>query len=185
MPLSSFQQPSTRRDSLECLIEAAVSDGDLHRLNVLRSQWVHRYCLASLPALALSEPSPKSSETTPVALESVEPVASLQDYRAQQESNELDPEELVPVVAPPQDAPSWPASHESDALSCDTAPDGDDAVQNEWKEAHPLSIDLDDQITSAVPKPSSLRAATPPPLCTPRSLRRWLPGADSALPQAS
>ena len=201
MPLSSFQQPSTRRDSLEYLIQAAASDGDLHRLNVLRSQWVHRYGLASLPALALSDGSQNHSETSVVALESVEPVTSLEDYRAQQESNELNPEELVQAAGgAAQDDSMRSETDEQDALPFETTSfestsfqsasfespsDRDHAVQPESDQAQSLSIDPDQEIPSSIPTLSSRRAATPPPLSTPRSLRRWLPGADGALPQAS
>ena len=196
MPLSSFQQPSTRRDSLEYLIQAAASDGDLHRLNVLRSQWVHRYGLASLPALALSDGSQNHSETSVVALESVEPVTSLEDYRAQQESNELNPEELVQAAGgAAQDDSLRCETDEQDALpfetplfqspSFESPSDRDHAVQPESDQAQSLSIDPDQEIPSSIPTLSSRRAATPPPLSTPRSLRRWLPGADGALPQAS
>ena len=191
MPLSSFQQPSTRRDSLEYLIQAAASDGDLHRLNVLRSQWVHRYGLASLPALALSDGSQNHSETSVVALESVEPVTSLEDYRAQQESNELNPEELVQAAGgAAQDDSMRSETDEQDALpfqsaSFESPSDRDHAVQPELDQAQSLSIDPDQEIPSSIPTLSSRRAATPPPLSTPRSLRRWLPGADGALPQAS
>ena len=185
MPISSFQHPSTRRDTLERLIDAAVTDGDSHRIRVLKSQWVHRYGLASLPAegLPASGHNPPETHLTVVSSEASE--TAPQDHRLEEGINGLSVDALVPPVESSESELSPMVPAEQDPLVFEVVSDRAGEVGSALDEAMPPMSDLDQQGTSSVLPMKSPQAATPPPLSTPRSLRRWLPGADSALPQAS
>ena len=185
MPISSSQHPSTRRDTLERLIDAAVSDGDSHRIRVLKSQWVHRYGLASLPAEGRPAPGPNTPETRLTVVASDASDNALQEHSVEEGINGLSVDELVPPAETTQAGLSPTAPAEQDSLAFEVVSDRADEAGFALDEAQPPMSDLEQQDTSSVLPMNSPQAATPPPLSTPRSLRRWLPGADSALPQAS
>ena len=180
MPISCSPQPSTRRKALENLIEAAVSDGDSRRIHVLSGQWVHRYGLLSLPAAAASE----SLQLAPATPQSeVAAHLPMRGNRAEAEISGHDVHEAVEAeaaeVPPPADfeaeySPSEPLAFDRDE------PSGSDQDRVNAPVADP-----DQQDRSSSRHQIATRALTPPPLNTPRSLRRWLPGTDTSMPQAS
>ena len=223
MPISPFQQPSSRRNALASLIEEADRRGDTRQLLLLRSQWAHRYGVDSMPALR--EPTP---------LMAVEPIAEVATVGV--ETEEMATEDLATVEAVIDDLPAidqpaidepqfeMPEIEESgldhlelDALEHDqlklerpsaTEPlleEGElDLSMDQTSAANtdvlgtqgPVAVDPVQGQASPVAQMSSrpldsvrsISAAVSipaPPISTPRSLRRWLPGADDQLPKAS
>ena len=223
MPISPFQQPSSRRNALASLIEEADRRGDTRQLLLLKSQWAHRYGVDSMPAL--KEPTP---------LMAVEPIAEVATVDVATE--EMAKEDLATVEAVSDDLPAidQPAIDEPqfempeneasgldhlepDALEHDQLklekPSATEPVLEEGEldlsmdqasaantdvlgTQGPVAVDPVQDKASPVAQMSSrpldsvrsISAAVSipaPPISTPRSLRRWLPGADDQLPKAS
>ncbi|WP_028951373.1 hypothetical protein [Synechococcus sp. CC9616] len=205
MPTSPFQQPSFRRNALASLIEEADQRGDTRELLLLKSQWVHRYGVDSMPTSSMvSEPIAdwlgKEPLTTDVPESDQVEIDSSAIEAAEIEAAEIDaaeidepmPDELTidnlnsdnlkqdepepeDFVAATQDPVSdQPPVSEHSPLS--EQPSSGDPSAVDSAPSRPLTA------VRSIPAVASIPA---PPISTPRSLRRWLPGADDQLPKAS
>ena len=205
MPTSPFQQPSFRRNALASLIEEADQRGDTRELLLLKSQWVHRYGVDSMPTSSMvSEPIAdwlgKEPLTTDVpesdqveidssaidssAIDSSEIEAAEIDEPMPDEltiddlnsddlkQDEPEPEDFVAATQDP--VAEQPPVSEHSPLS--EQPSSGDPSAVDSVPSRPLTA------VRSIPAVASIPA---PPISTPRSLRRWLPGADDQLPKAS
>ena len=128
---SPFDPPSQRQNILASQLKAAHGADDQRQLRLLRSQWVHRFGVETLPEFSSVDPF---AEVEPVAdqLGGIERFSNVLRHSFREVSRAL--EEPTTTVG-----------------------------------------DLADQS----------QELTPPPLSTPRSLRRWLVNGDDSLPKAS
>ena len=205
MPTSPFQQPSFRRNALASLIEEADQRGETRELLLLKSQWVHRYGVDSMPTSSMvSEPIAdwlgKEPLTTDVpesdqveidssaidssAIDSSEIEAAEIDEPMPDEltiddlnsddlkQDEPEPEDFVAATQDP--VAEQPPVSEHSPLS--EQPSSGDPSAVDSVPSRPLTA------VRSIPAVASIPA---PPISTPRSLRRWLPGADDQLPKAS
>ena len=214
MPTSPFQQPSSRRNALASLIERANQRGNARELQLLQSQWVHRYGVDSMPAHAavMSEelitrepltdqpptehPLTEQSFTEQILTEQIlteqpetEQVVSEQPLSEQPLSEGPLSEQLVteqvmteqPVSEEPiteQPVAEELVAEEHAGVANGSSPEPGDESRDD--EADDASRVLDSgRPVHAVP------SFPAPPISTPRSLRRWLPGAEDQLPKAS
>ena len=206
MQTSPFQQPSFRRNALASLIEEADQRGDTRELLLLKSQWVHRYGVDSMPTSSMvSEPIAdwlgKEPLTTDVpesdqveidssAIEAAEIEAADIDEPMPDEltidnlnsddlkQDEPEPEDFVAATQDPV-ADQLPVSEQppvSEHSPLSEQPSSGDPSAVDSVPSRPLTA------VRSVPAVASIPA---PPISTPRSLRRWLPGADDQLPKAS
>ena len=205
MQTSPFQQPSFRRNALASLIEEADQRGDTRELLLLKSQWVHRYGVDSMPTSSMvSEPIAdwlgKEPLTTDVpesdqveidssAIEAAEIEAAeieaaeidepmpdeltIDDLNSDDlKQDEPEPEDFVAATQDP--VAEQPPVSEHSPLS--EQPSSGDPSAVDSVPSRPLTA------VRSIPAVASIPA---PPISTPRSLRRWLPGADDQLPKAS
>ena len=194
MPTSPFQQPSFRRNALASLIEEADHRGDTRELLLLKSQWVHRYGVDSMPTSSMvSEPItgwlakepvitdvPQSHqvEIDPSAIEPAEiEVAEIDEPMPDELTiDDLNSEGLKQDEQEPEDLVAAPRNPVSEQSSVSEQPSSGDLSAVDAKPSRPLTA------VRSMPAVASIPA---PPISTPRSLRRWLPGADDQLPKAS
>ncbi len=200
MQTSPFQQPSFRRNALASLIEEADQRGETRELLLLKSQWVHRYGVDSMPTSSMvSEPIAdwlgKEPLTTDVpesdqveidssaidssAIEAAEIDEPMPDELTIDNLNsddlkqdEPEPEDFVAATQDP--VAEQPPVSEHSPLS--EQPSSGDPSAVDSVPSRPLTA------VRSIPAVASIPA---PPISTPRSLRRWLPGADDQLPKAS
>ena len=174
MYTSPFQPPSPRQDVLAAQIEAAHAADDGRRLLLLRSQWVHRFGVDTLPepqavqslfghhSSLIQEPTnkePLSKESTNTAF--VAPVVD-DAFSDMAVSDEAVGEEAVSEEHPGDDVASVDAESDLEVA-------GTDAPTAEGMPV--LHV--------------ALKQVPEPPLTTPRSLRRWLASDSESVPKAS
>lgn len=174
MYTSPFQPPSPRQDVLAAQIEAARAADDGRRLLLLRSQWVHRFGVDTLPepqavqslfghhSSLIQEPTnkePISKESTKTAF--VAPVVD-DAFGDMAVSDEAVGEEAVSEEHPGDDVASVDAESDLEVA-------GTDAPTAEGMPV--LHV--------------ALKQVPEPPLTTPRSLRRWLASDSESVPKAS
>ena len=174
MYTSPFQPPSPRQDVLAAQIEAARAADDGRRLLLLRSQWVHRFGVDTLPepqavqslfghhSSLIQEPTnkePISKESTNTAF--VAPVVD-DAFGDMAVSDEAVGEEAVSEEHPGDDVASVDAESDLEVA-------GTDAPTAEGMPV--LHV--------------ALKQVPEPPLTTPRSLRRWLASDSESVPKAS
>ena len=179
MYTSPFQPPSPRQDVLAAQIEAARAADDGRRLLLLRSQWVHRFGVDTLPEpQAVQSPfghypsliqEPTNKE--PISKESISKESTNTAF-------------VAPVV---DDA-------FSDMAVSDEAV-GEEAVSAEHPGDDVASVDAESDLEVAgADAPTAegmpvlhvaLKQVPEPPLTTPRSLRRWLASDSESVPKAS
>ena len=209
MPTSPFQQPSSRRNALASLIERANQRGNARELQLLQSQWVHRYGVDSMPAHAalmseelitrepLTDQPPteqlltEQSFTEQILTEQIlteqpetEQVVSEQPLSEQLVTEQVMTEQVMteqPVSEQPiteQPVAEELVAEEHAGVANGSSPEPGDESRDD--EADDASRVLDSgRPVHAVP------SFPAPPISTPRSLRRWLPGAEDQLPKAS
>ena len=214
MPTSPFQQPSSRRNALASLIERANQRGNARELQLLQSQWVHRYGVDSMPAHAalmseelitrepltdqplteqtLTEQSFTEQTLTEQTLTEqilteqpeTEQVVSEQPLSEQLVTEQVMTEQPVseePITEQPiteQPVAEELVAEEHAGVANGSSPEPGDESRDD--EADDASRVLDSgRPVHAVP------SFPAPPISTPRSLRRWLPGAEDQLPKAS
>ena len=128
---SPFDPPSQRQNILASQLKAAHGADDQRQLRLLRSQWVHRFGVDTLPEFSCVD-----------LVEQAEPVAD-QPGAFERVSN---------------------------------------VVRHSFRE---VSRALEEPTTTVGDPADQSQELTPPPLSTPRSLRRWLVNGDDSLPKAS
>lgn len=200
MLTSPFQQPSPRQNLLAGQIHEATGRGDEHRLLLLQTQWVHRFGVETLPVDASQALTSHPREE--VAGHSAE-ADVMEDQRVEEtflavveenigetglcDQEQLHADQFPQDVEPDNDSEQMDQQEESGAASpferftsllSETV---DERSEIEGKQ------DAQDSESEPVEQPAPLAAVpvSAPPIRTPRSLRRWLPGGVDGLAEAS
>ena len=155
MPSSPFQQPSARQHALSRQILEAQDRGDARRLSLLQGQWVHRFGFATLPVSSGLAPVSESPTPTVTALSSESDAPAAAGFS--------EAARFLEIIS--RTSEEQPVFEEQPVLE-----------EQPVVEQQPVVKDQ-----SAEPQ----RPVPAPPLSTPRSLRRWLPAAESSFPKAS
>ena len=188
---SPFQQPSPRQNVLASQIQDAQHVGDERQLVLLMGQWVHRFGIDSLPVThaTSSEASVESFEQlqSDAVLNVAEPSEELVETKGLEASLDLGAQELEPPTQESWDTPAVVAIHQ---ISEDLAEADSEAEVTTFSEDLIVQeLLLEEEFIKTPVEPARdqnvLVAMVPPPISTPRSLRRWLPRADQSFPQAS
>ena len=188
---SPFQQPAPRQNVLASQIQDAQHVGDERLLVLLMGQWVHRFGIDSLPVThaTSSEASVESFEQlqSDAVLNVAEPSEELVETKGLEASLDLGAQELEPPTQESWDTPAVVAIHQ---ISEDLAEADSEAEVTTFSEDLIVQELLSEEEFIKTPvEPARdqnvLVAMVPPPISTPRSLRRWLPRADQSFPQAS
>ena len=165
--------------------------GDERQLVLLMGQWVHRFGIDSLPVThaTSSEASAESFEQLQSAavLSVAEPSEELVETKGLEVSLDLGGQGLEPPTEESWDTPAVMAINQT---SEDLAEAGSEAEVTTFSEDLIVQELLSEEESINTPvEPARdqnvLVAMVPPPISTPRSLRRWLPRADQSFPQAS
>ena len=162
MPSSPFQQPSARQHALSRQILEAEDRGDARRLSLLQGLWVLRFGVATLPVSSASA-TVSESQTATVSESQTATVAPL--------SSESD----ASVAAETFAAESYAAASFLELISS-TSEEQPVVEEEPVVKEQPVVKNQPVELQRPVPAP---------PFSTPRSLRRWLPSADSTFPKAS
>ena len=188
---SPFQQPSPRQNVLASQIQDAQHVGDERQLVLLMGQWVHRFGIDSLPVThaTSSEASVESFEQlqSDAVLNVAEPSEELVETKGLEASLDLGAQELEP---PTQESWDNPAVVAINQISEDLAEADSEAEVTTFSEDLIVQeLLLEEEFIKTPVEPAKdqnvLVAMVPPPISTPRSLRRWLPRVDQSFPQAS
>ena len=186
---SPFQQPSPRQNVLASQIQDAQHVGDERQLVLLMGQWVHRFGIDSLPVTyaTSSEASAESFEQlqSDAVLNVAEPSEELVETKGLEVSLDLGGQELEPPTEESWDTPAVMAINQTSEDLAEseaevTTVSEDSIVQELLSEEGLIKTPVEPAKDQNV-----LVAMVPPPISTPRSLRRWLPRADQSFPQAS
>ena len=205
MLTSPFQQPSPRQNLLAGQIHEARGRGDEHQLLLLQTQWVHRFGVETLPVDAsqatVSHPreevaghsaeadvteDQRVEETFLAAVEENIEEAGLcdqeqlhaaqlsQDVELHNDSEDMDQQEESEEASPFERFTSLLSEVVDESSEIEGKQDAQDS-------------DALDSGSEPVKQPAPLAAVpvSAPPIRTPRSLRRWLPGGLDGLAEAS
>ena len=169
MYTSPFQPPSPRQDVLAAQIEAARAADDGRRLLLLRSQWVHRFGVDTLP-------EPQAAQSLFGHHSSLIQEPTNKEPISKESTN-------TAFVAPVVDD------------ACGDMAFIDMAVSEEHPGDDVASVDAESDLEVAgTDAPTAegmpvlhvaLKQVPEPPLTTPRSLRRWLASDSESVPKAS
>ena len=199
MPTSPFQQPSSRRNALASLIEQANQRGNARELQLLQSQWVHRYGVDSMPAhaalmseeLITREPLTDQPPTEqPLTEQSFTDQTLTEQPETEQVVSEQPLSEQLVTEQPVSEQPITEEPITEELVAEELVAEEHAGVAN-GSSPEPGDESRDDEADDASRVLDSGRPvhAVPsfpaPPISTPRSLRRWLPGAEDQLPKAS
>jgi hypothetical protein len=188
---SPFQQPSPRQNVLASQIQDVQRCGDERQLALLLGQWVHRFGIDSLPVThgSCSEAITESLDQlqSDAVLGIAAPSEELVQTSESDVSLDLVAQELVPLTAESLDPP---AVLEMNQLSEELTEELTEAEVTTFPEnliVQELLMSEEESTTPVEPveERNVVVPMTPPPIITPRSLRRWLPRADQSFPQAS
>ena len=200
MLTSPFQQPSPRQNLLAGQIHEATGRGDEHQLLLLQTQWVHRFGVETLPVDAsqavvshpLEEVAGPSAEADVMEDQRVEETFLGAVEESIEEAGLCDQEQLHAAqlsqdVEPDNVSEEMDQQEESEAASpferftSRLSEIVDESSEIEARE------DAQDSGSDPAEQPAPLTAVpvSAPPIRTPRSLRRWLPGGVDGLAEAS
>ena len=190
---SPFQQPSPRQNVLASQIQDAQHVGDERLLVLLMGQWVHRFGIDSLPVThaTSSEASVESFEQlqSDAVLNVAEPSEELVETKGLEASLDLGAQELEPPTQESWDTPAVVAIHQISEDLAEAEADSEAEVTMFSEDLIVQELLLEEEFIKTPVEPARdqnvLVAMVPPPISTPRSLRRWLPRADQSFPQAS
>ena len=190
---SPFQQPSPRQNVLASQIQDAQHVGDERLLVLLMGQWVHRFGIDSLPVThaTLSEASVESFEQlqSDAVLNVAEPSEELVETKGLEASLDLGAQELEPPTQESWDTPAVVAIHQISEDLAEAEADSEAEVTTFSEDLIVQELLSEEEFIKTPVEPARdqnvLIAMVPPPISTPRSLRRWLPRADQSFPQAS
>ena len=190
---SPFQQPSPRQNVLASQIQDAQHVGDERLLVLLMGQWVHRFGIDSLPVThaTSSEASVESFEQlqSDAVLNVAEPSEELVETKRLEASLDLGAQELEPPTQESWDTPAVVAIHQISEDLAEAEADSEAEVTTFSEDLIVQELLLEEEFIKTPVEPARdqnvLVAMVPPPISTPRSLRRWLPRADQSFPQAS
>ena len=190
---SPFQQPSPRQNVLASQIQDAQHVGDERQLVLLMGQWVHRFGIDSLPVThaTSSEASVESFEQlqSDAVLNVAEPSEELVETKGLEASLDLGAQELEPPTQESWVTPAVVAIHQISEDLAEAEADSEAEVTTFSEDLIVQELLSEEEFIKPPVEPARdqnvLVAMVPPPISTPRSLRRWLPRADQSLPQAS
>ena len=190
---SPFQQPSPRQNVLASQIQDAQNVGDERQLVLLMGQWVHRFGIDSLPVTyaTSSEASAESFEQlqSDAVLNVAEPSEELVETKGLEVSLDLGGQELEPPTQESWDTPAVVAIHQISEDLAEAEADSEAEVTTFSEDLIVQELLSEEEFIKTPVEPARdqnvLVAMVPPPISTPRSLRRWLPRADQSFPQAS
>ena len=190
---SPFQQPSPRQNVLASQIQDAQHVGDERLLVLLMGQWVHRFGIDSLPVThaTSSEASVESFEQlqSDAVLNVAEPSEELVETKRLEASLDLGAQELEPPTQESWITPAVVAIHQISEDLADSEADSEAEVTTFSEDLIVQELLSEEEFIKTPVEPARdqnvLVAMVPPPISTPRSLRRWLPRADQSFPQAS
>ncbi len=190
---SPFQQPSPRQNVLASQIQDAQHVGDERLLVLLMGQWVHRFGIDSLPVThaTSSEASVESFEQlqSDAVLNVAEPSEELVETKRLEASLDLGAQELEPPTQESWDTPAVVAIHQISEDLAEAEADSEAEVTTFSEDLIVQELLSEEEFIKTPVEPARdqnvLVAMVPPPISTPRSLRRWLPRADQSFPQAS
>jgi hypothetical protein len=188
---SPFQQPSPRQNVLASQIQDAQHVGDERQLVLLMGQWVHRFGIDSLPVTyaTSSEASAESFEQlqSDAVLNVAEPSEELVETKGLEVSLDLGGQELEPPTEESWDTPAVMAINQTSEDLAEAESEAEVTTVSEDSIVQELLSEEGFIKTPVEPAKDQnvLVAMVPPPISTPRSLRRWLPRADQSFPQAS
>ena len=190
---SPFQQPSPRQNVLASQIQDAQHVGDERLLVLLMGQWVHRFGIDSLPVThaTSSEASVESFEQlqSDAVLNVAEPSEELVETKGLEASLDLGAQELEPPTQESWITPAVVAIHQISEDLAEAEADSEAEVTTFSEDLIVQELLSEEEFIETPVEPARdqnvLVAMVPPPISTPRSLRRWLPRADQSFPQAS
>ena len=190
---SPFQQPSPRQNVLASQIQDAQHVGDERLLVLLMGQWVHRFGIDSLPVThaTSSEASIESFEQlqSDAVLNVAEPSEVLVETKGLEASLDLGAQELEPPTQESWITPAVVAIHQISEDLAEAEADSEAEVTTFSEDLIVQELLSEEEFIKTPVEPARdqnvLVAMVPPPISTPRSLRRWLPRADQSFPQAS
>ena len=190
---SPFQQPSPRQNVLASQIQDAQHVGDERLLVLFMGQWVHRFGIDSLPVThaTSSEASVESFEQlqSDAVLNVAEPSEELVETKGLEVSLDLGGQELEPPTEESWDTPAVVAIHQISEDLAEAEADSEAEVTTFSEDLIVQELLSEEEFIKTPVEPARdqnvLVAMVPPPISTPRSLRRWLPRADQSFPQAS
>ena len=190
---SPFQQPSPRQNVLASQIQDAQHVGDERQLVLLMGQWVHRFGIDSLPVThaTSSEASVESFEQlqSDAVLNVAEPSEELVETKGLEASLDLGAQELEPPTQESWDTPAVVAIHQISEDLAEAEADSEAEVTTFSEDLIVQELLSEEEFIKTPVEPARdqnvLVAMVPPPISTPRSLRRWLPRVDQSFPQAS
>ncbi|RCL59443.1 MAG: hypothetical protein DBW83_00090 [Synechococcus sp. MED-G69] len=190
---SPFQQPSPRQNVLASQIQDAQHVGDERQLVLLMGQWVHRFGIDSLPVThaTSSEASVESFEQlqSDAVLNVAEPSEELVETKGLEASLDLGAQELEPPTQESWITPAVVAIHQISEDLAEAEADSEAEVTTFSEDLIVQELLSEEEFIKTPVEPARdqnvLVAMVPPPISTPRSLRRWLPRADQSFPQAS
>ena len=190
---SPFQQPSPRQNVLASQIQDAQHVGDERLLVLLMGQWVHRFGIDSLPVThaTSSEASVESFEQlqSDAVLNVAEPSEELVETKGIEASLDLGAQELEPPTQESWVTPAVVAIHQISEDLAEAEADSEAEVTTFSEDLIVQELLSEEEFIKTPVEPARdqnvLVAMVPPPISTPRSLRRWLPRADQSFPQAS
>ena len=190
---SPFQQPSPRQNVLASQIQDAQHVGDERLLVLLMGQWVHRFGIDSLPVThaTSSEASVESFEQlqSDAVLNVAEPSEELVETKGLEASLDLGAQELEPPTQESWVTPAVVAIHQISEDLAEAEADSEAEVTTFSEDLIVQELLSEEEFIKTPVEPATdqnvLVAMVPPPISTPRSLRRWLPRADQSFPQAS
>ena len=190
---SPFQQPSPRQNVLASQIQDAQHVGDERQLVLLMGQWVHRFGIDSLPVTyaTSSEASAESFEQlqSDAVLNVAEPSEELVETKGLEVSLDLGGQELEPPTEESWDTPAVMAINQTSEDLVEAEAESEAEVTTFSEDLIVQELLLEEEFIKTPVEPATdqnvLVAMVPPPISTPRSLRRWLPRADQSFPQAS
>ena len=200
MLTSPFQQPSPRQNLLAGQIRDATGRGDEHQLLLLQTQWVHRFGVETLPVDAsqavVSHPqeelaghSVEADVTKDLSVE--EPFLAAVEESIEEaglcDQKQLHAAQLTQVVEQNNDSEEIDQQEESEAVSPFERFTSLLSETVEERSEIEGKRDAQDSGSNPAEQPASLAAVpvSAPPIRTPRSLRRWLPGGVDGLAEAS
>ena len=190
---SPFQQPSPRQNVLASQIQDAQHVGDERQLVLLMGQWVHRFGIDSLPVTyaTSSEASAESFEQlqSDAVLNVAEPSEELVETKGLEVSLDLGGQELEPPTEESWDTPAVMAINQTSEDLAEAEAESEAEVTTVSEDSIVQELLSEEGLIKTPVEPAKdqnvLVAMVPPPISTPRSLRRWLPRADQSFPQAS
>ena len=189
---SPFQQPSPRQNVLASQIQDVQRCGDERQLALLLGQWVHRFGIDSLPVTQASGAEAITESLDQHQSDAVLGIAAPSEELVQTSESDVSLDLVVQELESPMveglDTPAVPAINQFAEEFTEEFTEAEVTTFPENLIVQELLLSEEESTTPPVEPLKDRNVVvpmTPPPISTPRSLRRWLPRADQSFPQAS